>query len=73
MMRIQTRSEVKKRRMRYQVFTGFFDFLGILAGVIVIIACAFLIKSLVDYVMAEGQSMFKVFWQIFTDALIIPE
>ncbi|MBE5809030.1 MAG: hypothetical protein E7317_11910 [Clostridiales bacterium] len=73
MMRIQTRSEVKKRRMRYQVFTGFFDFLGILAGVIVIIACAFLIKSLVDYVMAEGQSMFKVLWQIFTDALIIPE
>ena len=73
MMRIQTRSEVKRRRMRYQVFAGFFDFLGILLGVVVIIACVVLLRSLVHYSAAEGQSMFKRLWQLLNDALIVPQ
>ena len=73
MMHIQTRREVRERRMKYQVFAGMFDFLAIVAGVVVIIACAVLLKSLIDFTLREGQSSFRTLWQIFNDALIIPE
>ena len=73
MARIYTRREVKRRRMKYQVFAGMFDFIAILAGVVVIIACAILLSSLYHWVIRDVQSSFATLWDIFVSAIIIPK
>lgn len=73
MARIYTRREVKRRRMKYQVFAGMFDFIAIIAGIIVIIACAILLSSLYHWVIRDVQSSFATLWDIFTSAIIIPD
>ena len=72
MARIYTRREVKRRRMKYQVFAGMFDFIAIVAGIVVIIACAILLSSLYHWVIRDVQSSFATLWDIFTSAIIIP-
>ena len=71
--RIYTRREVKRRRMKYQVFAGMFDFIAIVAGIVVIIACAILLSSLYHWVIRDVQSSFATLWDIFTSAIIIPK
>jgi len=71
--RIYTRREVKRRRMKYQVFAGMFDFIAILAGVVAIIACAILISALYQWVVRDVQSSFATLWDIFVSAIIIPK
>ena len=73
MAKIYTRQEVKRRRMNFQIFAGIYDFVGVVAGIIVIVACAFLLAALVSWVMRDGSESFKSLWNIFQDALIIPE
>ncbi len=73
MARIFTRQEVKRRRMKYQVFAGMFDFVAILVGLVVIIACAILLSALYHWVIADVQSSFATLWDIFISALIIPK
>ncbi len=73
MARIYTRREVKRRRMKYQVFAGMFDFIAIVAGIVVIIACAILLSSLYHWVIRDVQSSFATLWDIFTSAIIIPK
>ena len=73
MAKIYTRREVKRRRMKYQVFAGMFDFVAILAGLVVVIACAILISALYQWVIRDVQSSFATLWDIFVSAIIIPE
>lgn len=73
MARIFTRREVQRRRMTYQVFAGMFDFLGILAGVLVIIACVVLLSSLIRWALADGEASFRTLWDIFISAIIVPQ
>ncbi len=73
MARIYTRQEVNRRRMKYQVFAGMFDFVAILVGIAVIALCIFLLYSLYKWVVADVQSSFATLWDIFTSAIIIPE
>ena len=73
MAKIYTRQEVKRRRMNFQIFAGIYDFIGVVAGIIVIVACAFLLAALVSWVMRDGSESFKSLWNIFQSALIIPE
>lgn len=73
MARIYTRREVKRRRMKYQVFAGMFDFIAIVAGIVVIIACAILLSSLYHWVIRDVQSSFATLWDIFASAIIIPK
>jgi len=70
--RIYTRREVKRRRMKYQVFAGMFDFVGILAGLVVVAACVILLSALYHWVIRDVQSSFATLWDIFTSAIIIP-
>ena len=37
MAKLYTREEARRRRVKYQVFAGMFDFLAIVAGILVII------------------------------------
>lgn len=73
MARIVTRQEVKRRRMRFQVFAGMFDFVGILAGIVVIAACCVLLSSLYHWVISDVETSFATLWNMFTSAIIIPE
>ena len=71
--RIYTRQEVKRRRMKFQVFAGMFDFIGILAGLIVIVVCLVLLSTLYHWVIDEVATSFSSLWNFFMNAIIIPE
>lgn len=58
--------------MKYQVFAGMFDFVGILAGLIVIVACAILLSALYHWAVRDLQASFATLWDIFVSAIIIP-
>ncbi len=73
MAKIYTRQEVKRRRLNFQIFAGIYDFLGAVAGIVVIVACAFLLAALVSWVARDGQESFKSLWKIFQDAIIVPK
>ena len=73
MARIYTRREVKRRRMKYQVFAGMFDFVAIIVGTVVVIACAILLSALYQWVIRDIQSSFATLWDIFVSAIIIPK
>lgn len=73
MAKIYTRKEVKRRRMNYQIFAGIYDFISIVIGIVVVIACLILLSSLISWVIGDAQVSFASLWDIFTSALIIPE
>ena len=73
MARIYTKREVRRRKTNYLIFAGIYDFLAVIAGIIVIVACAVLLTALVNWVIRDGQSSFASLWGIFQDALIVPQ
>ena len=73
MAKIYTRQEVKRRRLNFQIFAGIYDFIGAVAGIAVIIACAFLLAALISWVIRDGQESFASLWDIFQSAIIIPK
>lgn len=73
MPKLYTREEARRRRVKYQVFAGMFDFLAIVAGILVIIGCIILLSSLVRWVVADVPVTFQKIWEIVTKAIIIPE
>ena len=73
MAKIYTRREVKRRRINYKIFAGIYDFIGAIAGIVVIVACAFLLAALIDWIKRDGQASFASLWGIFMDAIIIPQ
>lgn len=73
MSRLYTREEVRRRRMKYQIFAGMFDFLAVVAGIVVIIACIILITALVKWVMGDVPVTFQKLWDMFMSAIVIPE
>ena len=73
MAKIYTRKEVKRRRVNFQIFAGIYDFLGVVAGIVVIIACAVLLTALISWVIRDSRESFASLWKIFQDALIIPQ
>lgn len=73
MARIFTRQEVRKRKMKYQVFAGMADFIGILLGLIVTAACIFLLVTLIHWAINGFETSFATLWDMFMTAIIIPE
>ena len=73
MARIYTRKEVKRRKTNYLIFAGIYDFLGIIAGIVVIIACSVLLTALINWIIRDSQASFASLWKILNDALIIPQ
>ena len=59
--------------MSFQIFAGIYDFVAVILGIIVIVACAFLLAALVSWVIQDGRESFASLWNIFQSALIIPE
>ena len=73
MARIYTRREVQRRKLNFQIFAGIYDFLAVVAGIVVIVACGFLLSALVDWVIRDGRESFVSLWDIFQSAIIIPQ
>ena len=73
MAKIYTRQEVKRRRINYKIFAGIYDFIGAVAGIVVIVACAFLLAALINWIVRDGRESFASLWGIFQDAIIIPK
>ena len=73
MAKIYTRQEVKRRRINFKIFAGIYDFVGAVAGIVVIIACAFLLSALINWIVRDGQESFASLWKICQDAIIIPK
>ena len=73
MAKIYTRREVKRRRLNFQIFAGIYDFIAVIAAVIVIVACAFLLAALINWVTRDGRESFSSLWNIFESAIIIPK
>ena len=73
MPKLYTREEVRRRRVKYQVFAGLFDFLAVVAGILVLIACVVLIVSLLRWIGADVPVTFRKLWDTFMRAIIIPE
>ena len=73
MAKIYTRQEVKRRRTNFKIFAGIYDFLGAVVGIVVIIACAFLLAALINWIARDGQESFKSLIDIFNSAIIIPK
>ncbi len=73
MPKLYTREEVRRRRMKYQIFAGMFDFLFIVAGIIVIIACIILLSSLIAWLKSDVPVTFKTLWETVMKAIIVPE
>ena len=71
--RIYTRREARQRRMKFQVFAGMFDFVGILAGLVVIVVCLVLLSTLYHWVIQEVENSFSTLWTFFMSAIIIPQ
>jgi hypothetical protein len=70
--KIYTRQEVRRRRTNFQIFAGIYDFVGVVVGIAVIIACAFLLAALISWVVRDGKDSFASLWGIFQSAIIIP-
>lgn len=73
MAKIYTRREVQRRRLNFKIFAGIYDFLGVVAGIVVIVACAFLLSALVNWVARDGRESFASLWDIFQSAVIVPK
>ena len=73
MAKLYTREEARRRRVRYQIFAGMFDFLAIIAGVIVIIACILLISTLIRWLRGDLPVTFRSLWSILQKAIIVPQ
>ena len=73
MPKLFTREEARRRRMRFQIFAGMFDFIALIAGIIVVILCIILLSSLINWVRADAPVTFKSLWEMFTKALIAPK
>lgn len=71
--KIYTRREVRRRKVNFQIFAGIYDFVSIVAGLVVIIACGILLSNLISWVIADVPVTFASLWDIFTSAIIIPE
>ena len=73
MTKLYTQEEARRRKVKYQIFAGMFDFLAILAGVAVIIVCILLIAALVRWLKADIPVTFGSLWSILQRAIIVPK
>ena len=73
MAKLYTREEARRRRVTFQIFAGMFDFIAVLAGILVIIGCVILLTALVRWVIADVPVTFRTLWEIFMKAVVVPE
>ena len=73
MPKIYTRKEVARRRMKFQVFAGMFDFLATIGSLMLIFACVALLASLATWIRNDAKTTFASIEYSITSAIIMPE
>ena len=73
MPQLYTREEARRRKVKYQIFAGMFDFLAIVAGILLLVGCIVLLVSLVRWVGNDVPVTFRKLWDTFMKAIIVPE
>ena len=69
MPKIVTKKEYKKRRMRFQIAAGFFDFAVIVAAFFAIAFCIYVLYILYSRVAGDTTTTFSVFFDILSRVL----
>ena len=64
-----TKKEYRKRRIRFQVAAGLFDFLVTIGSFLLIVFCVYLLISLANWVKGDIPVTFRVFFDIAERAL----
>lgn len=69
MARYVTRREEHSRKLTYKIFAGMFDFVGTVAGTIIIIVCVVLLVQLVRWVVADFDLSFGTMVDMLEEAV----
>ncbi len=72
MAKLITRREADSRKVKFQAFAGMFDFLGIVFGIMVIVACVILLESMYSWIVNDSNDTFTALLDILNSALIRP-
>ena len=68
MAKLLTKREYKKRRIRFQVAAGLYDFAVTVLSFFVIVMCVYLLSHLYQWVIGDIPKTFGVFFDIFKKA-----
>lgn len=69
MARVITKREYKKRRIKFQVAAGLFDFAVTILAFFAIVFCVYLLTSLYNWVASDVPVTFNIFFDIAERAL----
>lgn len=69
MAKVITKREYRRRRIRFQVAAGLYDFLVTMLAFVVIVFCVYLLTALYRWGAADIPVTFKVFFDIVEKAL----
>ena len=70
MPHIATRRELSRRKTRFRVYAGLYDFLSTIAGGVVLLFAVILLVSLVNWIIRDGRIDFSSLIDIFRKAVI---
>lgn len=70
MARISTRREIDRRKTRFRIFAGMYDFISTVIGVVVLLVAVILLVSLISWIKTEGIDSFRALLDMFEKALI---
>lgn len=69
MAKVITKREYRRRRIRFQVAAGLYDFMVTMLAFVVIVFCVYLLVALYRWAAADIPVTFKVFFDIIEKAL----
>lgn len=78
MANVMTKREVRKRRLKFRIAAGLFDFIGTIGSVVLIFVCVILLSSLVSWLKVDAPKTFgtiydTVYTAIMTDDILALE
>lgn len=78
MANVMTKREVRKRKVKFRIAAGLFDFVGTIGSVVLIFVSLILLTSLVTWVMADAPKTFgtvydTVYTAVMTDDILALE
>ena len=70
MAKLYTREEARRRRVKFQIFAGMFDFIGTVASAVIIILCVVLLVQLVKWIAGDFDSSFGAMVRMLQEAVV---
>jgi len=71
MAKLLTKREYKKRRIKFQVLAGLYDFAVTILSFFVMVMCVYLLTQLYQWVIQDVPKTFGIFFEIFEKAFTI--